>query len=225
MLAIVSVGVADASTIEEVARCRAIAKRSEMVACFKALKEGKPAKTEDAAPASAQGAVSTKKDETAPAKTGGAASTNAEGAASSKREDIAPGKGGSAPPNAVPRSAPDEPETTSSINRQRAASDRPLCVDRDALAGMLVAGLLTSDQRWRLHGGCQTLPSDAKAEDSGALSDRFFLHAGDSGEGDLPHKAGFDDRLYHRGGLRGGRRPFPQSAAMTRFGTWSRQPR
>jgi hypothetical protein len=162
MLAIVSVGVADASTIEEVARCRAIAKRSEMVACFKALKEGKPAKTEDAAPASAQGAVSTKKDETAPAKTGGAASTNAEGAASSKREDIAPGKGGSAPPNAVPRSAPDEPETTSSINRQRAASDRPLCVDRDALAGMLVAGLLTSDQRWRLHGGCQTLPSDAK---------------------------------------------------------------
>jgi hypothetical protein len=146
ILAIVSVGVADASTVEEVARCRAITKRSEMVACFKALKEGRPANTKDAAPASAEGA----------------ASTNAEGAASSKREDIAPGKGGSAPPNAVPRSAPDEPETTSSIIRQRAASDRPLCVDRDALAGMFVAGLLTSDPARAATHGCQTLPSDAK---------------------------------------------------------------
>jgi hypothetical protein len=146
ILAIVSVGVADASTVEEVAHCRAIAKRSEMVACFKALKEGRAANTIDAAPAKAEGA----------------APTDAEGAASSKREDIAPGKGGSAPPNAVPRSAPDEPETTSSIIRQRAASDRPLCVDRDALAGMFVAGLLTSDPALAATRGCQTLPSDAK---------------------------------------------------------------
>jgi hypothetical protein len=162
MLAIVSVGVADASTIEEVARCRAIAKRSEMVQCFKALKEGKAAKTEDAAPASAQGAVSTRKDETAPAKTGGAASTNAEGAASSKRQDIAPGKEGSAPPNVLPPSASGEPVATSSINRQRAAAHRPLCVDRDALAGMLVAGLLTSDPALAATRGYQILPSDAK---------------------------------------------------------------
>jgi hypothetical protein len=163
IFAIFSVGVADAATIEEVAHCRAIVQRSKMVACFNALKR-RPAKTEDAAPAKPEGAASTKKDETAPAKTGGAASTNAEGAASSKKEDVAPAKGDSAPPNDIPPSASDEPVTTSSISPPTAASDRPLCVDRDALAGMLVAGLFTSDPTLAATRGCQVLPSDAKLQ-------------------------------------------------------------
>jgi hypothetical protein len=205
ILAIVSVGFADAATIKEVARCRAIAKRSEMVACFKALKEGRPAKTEGAVPADPEGAASTKKDETAPAKAENAAPANAEGAAPTKKDETAPAKaedaapanaddaaptkkdetaptktapststavttpakpppGDKATPNVVPPSTSDEPLTTSSINRPRATSGRPLCVDRDALAGMLVAGLLTSDPALAATRGCQTLPSDAKLQ-------------------------------------------------------------
>jgi hypothetical protein len=37
-------------------------------------------------------------------------------------------------------------------------------VDRDALAAMLIAGLLTSDPTQAATLGCQTLPSDAKLE-------------------------------------------------------------
>jgi len=39
-----------------------------------------------------------------------------------------------------------------------------LCVDRDALAAMLVAGVLTSDPAEAATIGCQTIPEDAKLE-------------------------------------------------------------
>jgi hypothetical protein len=160
ILAIVCVGVAHAATIQEVAHCRAIAQRSKMVACFKALKH-RPAKTEDAAHAATEAAKSTKKDERESAETESTGSTNAEGTASSTGERLAPEMGGPVPSKVVPPLASDAPVSTSSINRPNAASDRPLCVDRDALAGTLVAGLLTSDPALAATRGCQALPTDA----------------------------------------------------------------
>jgi hypothetical protein len=160
---IVRVGVSDAATIEQVAKCRAIAQRSVMVACFNALKH-RSAKTEVRAPANSEDATSLKKDETAPASTEDAAATKAEGATSSNREQVAPVKRDATLPSVVPPSADDEPLTTSSINPPTAIFDRPLCVDRDALAGMLVAGLFTSDPKLAVTRGCQTLPSDAELQ-------------------------------------------------------------
>jgi hypothetical protein len=163
ILATACVGVAHAATIQEVAHCRAIAQRSKMVACFKALKH-KPARTEDAAPAAPEGAKSTKKDEPGSAETGSTGSTNEQGAAPSTGERLAPEMEGTVPSKVVPPPAPDASISTSSINRPNAASDRPLCVDRDALAGMLVAGLLTSDPTLAAARGCQALPTDAKLQ-------------------------------------------------------------
>jgi hypothetical protein len=163
LMATVSVGVADAATIKEVVHCRAIVHRSKMIACFKALKR-RPAKAEDAAPTDAEGAAPAKKDETGSATTEGAAPTDTEGAAWSRRDDKPPATAETAPPNVVPPSSSDELITTSSIDSPKAPSDRPLCVDRDALAGMLVAGLLTSDPALAVARGCQALPSDAKIQ-------------------------------------------------------------
>ena len=58
---------------------------------------------------------------------------------------------------------PDDPATTSSIDRLSVAG-QPLCVDTEALAAMLVAGLLTSNPKNAATHGCQTLPEDAKLE-------------------------------------------------------------
>jgi Transposase len=49
MLAIISPTIASAATIEEVAHCRAIPQLAERLNCFKSLKPGPRAKTEDAA--------------------------------------------------------------------------------------------------------------------------------------------------------------------------------
>jgi hypothetical protein len=58
----------------------------------------------------------------------------------------------------------DEPAATSSINRLSFVHGQPLCVDRDALAAMLVAGVLTSNTAEAATLGCQTIPEDAKLE-------------------------------------------------------------
>jgi hypothetical protein len=54
VLATAGIGIADAATKEEVARCRAIEQRAERVDCFKALKRG-PEKTESARLSAATG--------------------------------------------------------------------------------------------------------------------------------------------------------------------------
>jgi hypothetical protein len=59
-LAIVSPTIASAATIEEVAHCRAIPQLAERLSCFKSLKPGPRAQTEDAAPAKKRDAGSPK---------------------------------------------------------------------------------------------------------------------------------------------------------------------
>jgi hypothetical protein len=54
--------------------------------------------------------------------------------------------------------------TTASIDRLSFAHDQPLCKDRDALAAMILAGLLTSNPSQAATPGCQTIPDDAKLE-------------------------------------------------------------
>jgi hypothetical protein len=58
----------------------------------------------------------------------------------------------------------DDPAATGSINRLSFASGQPLCDDRDALAAMILAGLLTSDPTKAATRGCRTIPDDAKLE-------------------------------------------------------------
>lgn len=54
--------------------------------------------------------------------------------------------------------------TTSAINHLNAAVGRPLCVDRDALAAMLMAGVLASSPEHVTTNGCQTISEDAEVE-------------------------------------------------------------
>jgi hypothetical protein len=57
ILAIASPTIPSAATIEEVAHCRAIPQLAERLNCFKSLKPGPRAKTEDAAPANGSSKV------------------------------------------------------------------------------------------------------------------------------------------------------------------------
>ena len=251
MLAIVGPTMTSAATIEEVAHCRAIPQLAERLKCFKSLKPGPRAKTEDAAPAKKQDAGSSKvKDaarkakQAAPAKTEQAAPERAAGktkqtapeqaaraktehaapeqqhqrrrskaarvktdetasakteqpapeqtapakteqpaseqAAPAKTEQPAPANTDEAAPaitetttksntgEALFSPTPDDPATTSSIDRLSVAG-QPLCVDAEALAAMVLAGLLTSDPTKAATDGCQTLPGDAKL----ALLERY----------------------------------------------------
>ena len=223
MLAIASTTIGAAATIEEVAHCRAIPQLAERVKCFKSLKPGPRAKTEDAAsekkrhagsskvkdaarakqaaPAKSEQAARAKTEQaapgqtapakteqaapeqTAPAKTEQPASEQAaptkteqpvpEQTAPAKTEQPAPASTDEAAPamtetttksntgEALFSPTPDDPATTSSIDRLSVAG-QPLCVDAEALAAMVLAGLLTSDPTKAATDGCQTLPGDAK---------------------------------------------------------------
>ena len=60
--------------------------------------------------------------------------------------------------------AGDDPATTSAIDHPSAAVGQPFCVDRDALAAMLVAGMLASSPENFTTNGCQTIPEGAHVE-------------------------------------------------------------
>jgi hypothetical protein len=87
-LAIVSPTIGSAATIEEVAHCRAIPQLAERLNCFKSLKPGPRAKTQDAAPAKKQGAGSSKVKDAARAKQ--AAPAKSEQTAPAKTEQAGP---------------------------------------------------------------------------------------------------------------------------------------
>jgi len=168
MLAMVSPTIASAATIEEVAHCRAIPRLAERLDCFKSLKPGPRPKTEDVAPVKKQDAGSSKVKDAVRAKAKQAAPAKTEQAAPAKTEQAAP-------PNtqATTQSnagevlispTPDNPATTASTDRLSFASGQPICVDREALGLMIVAGLLTSDPTKAATRGCQIIPDDAKLE-------------------------------------------------------------
>jgi hypothetical protein len=170
ILAIASTTIGAAATIEEVAHCRAIPQLAERLNCFKSLKPGPRAKTQDAASAMKQHAgLSKVKDagsranakQVVPAKTPAkreqAAPAKADEAAPAKTETMTPSNIGEAPTQ-------DDAATTSSIDRLSFVHDQPLCKDRDTLAAMIVAGLLTSDPSEAATPGCQAIPDDAKLE-------------------------------------------------------------
>ena len=63
------------------------------------------------------------------------------------------------------RSPPsNDPASSGSIDHLTVAPGRPLCTDRDALAAMVLAGLLTSDPTKAASLGCQPIPDDARLE-------------------------------------------------------------
>jgi hypothetical protein len=93
MLAIVSPTIASAATIEEVAHCRAIPQLAERLNCFKSLKPGSRAKTEDAALAKKQDAGSSKVKDGARAKAKQVAPAKREQAAPAKKQDAGSSNG------------------------------------------------------------------------------------------------------------------------------------
>jgi hypothetical protein len=137
VFAIASLCFAQAATKEEVDRCRAIEQRADRVACFNVLKQNKPAKTEGPAPAKAESTPSTKRRDGGSIKAGATATSN------------------------VPPQRPDTPTNNAAIND---LLGRPICVDSNGLAAVLMAGLLTSDPAQAVLPGCQTIPFDAKVE-------------------------------------------------------------
>lgn len=120
-----------------------------------------PAKTEQAAPAKA--AVPAKVEEAAPAKTEQAAPAKMEQVAPANTDEAAPANTETTTKSNLFSPTPEDPATTSSIDRLSVAG-QPLCVDAEALAAMLLAGLLTSDLKNAATQGCQILPDDAKLE-------------------------------------------------------------
>jgi hypothetical protein len=178
VLAIASATIGAAATIEEVAHCRAIPQLAERLNCFKSLKPGPRAKTgqamkqhtglpkvkDDGSRANAKQAAPAKTpattEQAAPAKTNEPAPAKTDEAAPAKTETTTQsntGKGLFSPTQ-------NDPATTSSIDRLSFAHDQPLCKDRDTLAAMIVAGLLTSDPSEADTPGCQAIPDDAKLE-------------------------------------------------------------
>jgi hypothetical protein len=128
-----------AATIEEVAHCRAIQTNSERWNCFKSLKGQR------------QGAPKAKREDTPKAK--------GEDTPKAKGEDTT-----SPIIRDAHETAPDDPASTSSIDHPSVTPGRPLCVDQDSLAAMLVAGVLASSPAQVTTNGCQTIPEDAQVE-------------------------------------------------------------
>ncbi len=148
--------------------------------------EAAPPVTEDAASAKMEHAAPSKTEDAEPAKTKRAARVKTKRAARVKTEDAASEKTGEAVPAKAEDAAPapaktenttksktgdsllsstsDDPATTSSIDRFNFVPGQPLCEDRNAVAAMLVAGLLTSNPKEAATNGCQTVPEDAKLE-------------------------------------------------------------
>jgi hypothetical protein len=67
-------------------------------------------------------------------------------------------------PPVVREPARDDPDTKSAIDHLSAMPGQPLCVDREALTAMLVAGMLASSPTQATTNGCQTIPDDAQLE-------------------------------------------------------------
>ena len=130
-------------------------------------KRAVPAKTEQAAPAKTEQAAPAKTEQAAPAKTEQAAPAKTEQAAPTSTEEVAPAKLEKTtklkPDEALSSPAPDDPATTSSIDRLSVAG-QPFCLDIEALTAMLVAGLLSSNSNDAATNGCQNLPDGAKLE-------------------------------------------------------------
>jgi hypothetical protein len=76
--------------------------------------------------------------------------------ASAKADEAARAKAGTEPSPA--------PATTSAVDHIGATPDQPVCVDRDALAAILAAGVLASSPAQTRTNGCQTIPEDGKVE-------------------------------------------------------------
>ena len=76
-----------------------------------------------------------------------------------KAEEAAKAKTGNAPSPPAP-----DPATTPAIDHLSIAPDQPVCVDRDALAAILAAGVLASSPTQAATNGCQAIPEDAKVE-------------------------------------------------------------
>jgi hypothetical protein len=129
--------------------------------------KGAPAKTDQAAPAKTEQAVPAKVEEAAPVKTEQAVPAKMEQVAPANADEEAPANTETTTKSNIGESllspTPEDPATTSSIDRLSVAG-QPLCVDAEALAAMLLAGLLTSDPKNAATHGCQILPDDAKLE-------------------------------------------------------------
>jgi hypothetical protein len=66
--------------------------------------------------------------------------------------------------NTPSSAAPDAPATAPTVGYLSVTPGQPLCVDRDALAAILAAGVLASSPAETTTNGCQTIPEDAKVE-------------------------------------------------------------
>jgi hypothetical protein len=141
------------------------AARPEVKQAAPARMDEAPAKTEQTAPAKAERAVPPTLEEAAPAKVEEAAPAKTEQVAPSNTDEVAPANTETTTKSNVGESllspTPEDPSTTSSIDRLSVAG-QPLCADAEALAAMLLAGLLTSDLKNAATHGCQILPDDAK---------------------------------------------------------------
>ena len=71
------------------------------------------------------------------------------------------GKTSAPPVPSVQDGARDDPATTSAIDHRGAAIGQTFCADRDALAAMLMAGVLASSPDDVTTKGCQTIPEGA----------------------------------------------------------------
>ena len=144
-----------AATIEEVAHCRAIQTNSERWNCFKSLKGQR------------QGAPKAKREDTPKAKGEDTPKAKGEDTPKAKGEDTPNAKGEDTTSPIIRdahETAPDDPASTSSIDHPSVTPGRPLCVDQDSLAAMLVAGVLASSPAQVTTNGCQTIPEDAQVE-------------------------------------------------------------
>jgi hypothetical protein len=147
--------IAQAATIEEVARCRAIQIKRQQWDCFKYLKAPK------------QNAPKAKRDDTRQSQKEDVPKVKTEDVPRVTTEDVPKVK--SEEPQPVPlgslQTASDDPASTSSIDHLNVATGQPVCVDQDALAAAFFAAVVIGTGPEQIASyGCHMIPKDAQVE-------------------------------------------------------------
>ena len=179
--------IAQAATIQEVARCRAIQINKERWDCFKSLKAPKQnapkakwgdtlqsekkdvvaAKPEDV-PRVTTERVSKVQEEDVPRVTAESVpKVQEEDVPRITTESVTQAKSEDFQPVPLPRlgTASDDPASTSSIDHLSVAPGQLVCPDRDSLAATFVAGVMLGSNPERIAKfGCKTIPTDAQVE-------------------------------------------------------------
>ena len=163
--------IARATTIEEVARCRAIQIKRQQWDCFKYLeapKQNAPkAKRDETRQPQKEDVPKVKTEDVPKVKTEHVPKVQTEDVPEVTTEDIPKVKSEDPQPVHLGslQTASDDRASTSSIDRLNVATGQPVCVDQDALSAAFVAAVVIGTRPEQIaRYGCHMIPKDGQVE-------------------------------------------------------------